>query len=487
MNKPEFGFLLVAAYPLTDNVDRDAKGKRIAEFETLLHVALERIIRLEFEVARRQANLLRPLRKPMKYIQLTPGAGGMYCGNCLRDNAMVAALGRLGHDVCMLPLYLPLTLDEEDQSGDAPIFFGGVSVYLEQKLPFFRFMPRAVHRWLASRRLLKTVGSRAAATHPSQVGELTVSMLRGEKGNQAPELRELCRWLIGECPEMVGFSNALLLGMHAEVKAGTGARTVCFISGEDGFLNELAEPFRAEAWNLVAHHAAEVDLLFAPSEYYARFMESRLKLPEGRIAVLPLGLNLDGYEGDVTPPTEPVLGYFARMTHGKGLDTLVDAFIEVRRRGNFPTLKLKVGGGFSPWNEPFLAEQEAKIVAAGLQNDVEYHPNLDRAQKIAFLKSLTLFSVPSRLNEPFGYFLLESHAAGIPGLFPNRAAFPEILAHTHGGLLFAPESPSSLADAIETLLTDTPLRHQLADNARTAVFAHHDISRLAARFVEYLA
>src|SRR5438477_10149972 len=77
----------------------------------------------------------------MTIVQITPGAGGMYCGNCFRDNALVAGLRKLGHQVLMVPLYLPMTLDEEDQSRGAPIFFSGINVYLEQKSSLFRHAP----------------------------------------------------------------------------------------------------------------------------------------------------------------------------------------------------------------------------------------------------------------------------------------------------------------------------------------------------------
>ena len=65
----------------------------------------------------------------LKIIQLTPGAGGMYCGNCFRDNALVTEFRRSGHDALMVPLYLPLTLDEANQAEGTPIFFGGLNVY----------------------------------------------------------------------------------------------------------------------------------------------------------------------------------------------------------------------------------------------------------------------------------------------------------------------------------------------------------------------
>jgi hypothetical protein len=81
----------------------------------------------------------------MNIVQITAGAGGMYCGICLRDNALVAALRKMGHHVLMVPLYLPLTLDEKDESDGVPIFFSGINVYLEQKSEWFRGAPAWFH------------------------------------------------------------------------------------------------------------------------------------------------------------------------------------------------------------------------------------------------------------------------------------------------------------------------------------------------------
>src|SRR3989454_7577507 len=105
----------------------------------------------------------------MNIIQITPGAGTMYCGNCFRDNALVAALRKLGHEVLMVPLYLPLTLDEEDQSAGNPIFFSGINVYLEQKSALFRETPAWFHDLLAARPLLKLAAGKAAKTRPEDL------------------------------------------------------------------------------------------------------------------------------------------------------------------------------------------------------------------------------------------------------------------------------------------------------------------------------
>ena len=131
----------------------------------------------------------------MNIVQITPGAGGMYCGGCFRDNALVGALRKLGHDVLMVPLYLPVTLDEPDNSEGTPTFFGGINVYLEQKSSLFRNAPGWVHRFFDSQMLLKFASKFGAKTRPEDLGDLTVSMLRGEEGNQARELAELIEWL----------------------------------------------------------------------------------------------------------------------------------------------------------------------------------------------------------------------------------------------------------------------------------------------------
>src|SRR5260370_6243415 len=220
----------------------------------------------------------------MNIVQITPGAGAMFCGNCLRDNALVAALRKLGHQAVMVPLYLPITLDEPDQSNGVPIFFGGINVYLEQKSALFRSAPGWFHNLLSSASLLKWAGGRAAKTRPEELGELTLSMLRGEDGNQARELDELIAWLKTQPkPDVVCLSNALLMGLVRQVKSELGVPVACTLQGEDSFLDVLPEPHRTNCWRTLAERAAEVDVFIAPSRYFGDLMRERLNLPAERV------------------------------------------------------------------------------------------------------------------------------------------------------------------------------------------------------------
>ena len=88
----------------------------------------------------------------MRLLYLTAGAAEMYCGSCLRDNALAAALLARGHDVVLTPIYTPTTTDEPNVSASR-VFFGGVSVFLEQHVPLFRYTPAFLDQvWDSTRR-----------------------------------------------------------------------------------------------------------------------------------------------------------------------------------------------------------------------------------------------------------------------------------------------------------------------------------------------
>jgi glycosyltransferase involved in cell wall biosynthesis len=434
-------------------------------------------------------------------IQLTPGAGAMYCGGCLRDNALVAALRKLGHQALMVPLYLPLTLDEEDQSAGTPVFFGGISVYLEQKTALFRGAPGWLHDLFASHRLLTWAAGKAAKTRAADLGELTLSMLRGEEGNQAREIESLIAWLKTQPkPDVLSLSNALLIGIVRRLKAELRVPVVCALQGEDFFLDGLPESHRAACWRTLAERAAEVDLFVAPSRYFGDLMRERLGLPADRVRVVHNGINLDGYEvegqteksEDRRPKTEvqgtgvPVLGFFARMCREKGLDTLVEAYLLLRQRGRVGQLKLRVGGSCGPADAAFVDSLRERLQAGGLLGDVEFHPNASHASKVAMLRSLSVFSVPALYGEAFGLYVIEALAAGVPVVQPRVAAFPELVEATGGGVLCAAGDARALAEAIEELLMNPARARALGEAGRRAVWERFSAEAMARETLQVL-
>jgi hypothetical protein len=256
----------------------------------------------------------------MKIAYITAGAAGMFCGSCMHDNTLVAALTGLGHDALLIPTYTPIRTDEPDVS-QKRVFFGGINVYLQQKLAVFRHTPWAMDRLLDARALLRLAGRFAARTQADEVVGLTLSMLRGEHGHQRKEVAKLVQWLASEVqPELINLTNALLSGLVHELKSRTHAPILCTLQGDDIFLEALPEPARTQALGLIRDHCREIDGFITTSAYYADFMSDYLRISRERLHVVYPGLNLSGHGGPRAAANGMpfTIGYFARVCPEKG-------------------------------------------------------------------------------------------------------------------------------------------------------------------------
>ncbi len=421
----------------------------------------------------------------MKIVLLTPGTGSYYCGVCMRDNALAKELIRQGHDAVMLPMYLPLTLDEDSASPESEIFFGGVNVYLQQKLALFRHTPRWLDRLLNARGLLKLAGNQSGMTATADVGELTLSMLHGEHGHQAKELGKLIEWLREHRPDAVWLSTALLVGLARGIKDALGVPVLASLQGEDSFLDGLPEPWRTRSWEAMGEGTRDCDACIAPSRYYAELMGGRMRLPTEKLRVIPNGVAIEETSSvqRSTSNAQPTVGYLARFIPGKGLGLVVEAFILLKERGRFPGAKLRCAGAMTAEDERYVATLKRQLDAAGCGGDAEFLPNVSREEKAAFLQSLTLLSVPASYGEAFGLYLIEAWAAGVPVVQPRCAAFPELVDATGGGILCEPGSTEALADGWETLLAEPAKAREMGIRGRAAVEREFSMPRMAERFV----
>jgi glycosyltransferase involved in cell wall biosynthesis len=432
----------------------------------------------------------------VKLIFLTPGTGSYYCGACLRDNMLARELHRRGHDVSILPMYLPLELDDVTlpNAAQTPIFFGGINVYLQQKIPLFRKTPPVLDRLLNSTGLLRWAARHSHMTSAREHGEMTLEMLNVATSRLQKETDKLFEWLGQSAkPDVICLSTTLLAGFAADLKRRFGCPIITFFQGEDSFLDGLPEPYRTQSWTTMATRLGDSDALLSPSRYYAQFMRERLGAGVGAIEVVPNGVTLDGLGADAranpTAPTSaaatpPAIGYFARMTRDKGLEVFVDAFIHLARDLGDTSTHARIGGAATAGDEPFVAQMKQRLAAAGLEARVTWSPNLSRAEKVSFLRSLTLFSVPAVYREAFGLYLVEAMACGVPVVMPDASAFPEIIHTAGGGVCVAPHDPAALARAWRELLADPPRRAALGAAARKSVENHFSAETMCTRFLE---
>ncbi|MFI5006942.1 MAG: glycosyltransferase family 4 protein [Solirubrobacterales bacterium] len=421
----------------------------------------------------------------MRILQITAGAGGMYCGSCLRDNALAAEMMARGHDVSLLPIYTPTRTDEPNVSGDQ-VFFGGISVYLQQHVPLLRHTPAILDKIWDSAPVIRALAGRGVSVDPKLLGELTVSTLRGEEGFQAKEVRKLIGFLKEQPPyEVIVLPMSLLIGLAPPMKRELGRPILCTLQGDDLFLEGLGEPYRSESLALIRRHAPAVDGFVSTSAFYSDFMSGYLGLPRDRVHTVPLGISLAGLDA---PPRERkgpfTLGYFARIAPEKGLHQLVEAYRILRRERGLPPSRLEAAGYLAPEHKAYLAGIEGKVRDWGLDAEFHYRGSLERAEKIAFLRSIDVLSVPSPYAEPKGLYLLEAMASGVPVVSPRHGAFPEMIDRTGGGLLFEPNDPSSLADQVLALANDPARAAELGRCGAEGVRRHYTVRRMAERALE---
>ena len=415
----------------------------------------------------------------MTVAYLTSGAAGMYCGSCMHDNTLARGLTEIGVDVQLIPTYTPIRTDENDVSIDR-VFFGGINIYLQQRMPLFRHLPGFLDRLLDSPWLIRRVAAGAVETSPKDLGALTVSMLRGSHGGQRKEIRKLCSYLKHHHrPKLVVLSNMLIGGCIPAMKSELNVPVLVTLQGDDIFLNDLIEPFKTRAFDEIRQLIPEVDGFIVNSRYYAEFMSGYFAIPADKMHIVPLGIDVDEFPTAVPArqdDTAPTVGYLARLAPEKGLHHLVDAFILLRKMPGMKDAQLRIAGWLGKHRQAYADEQFAKLAAAGLGDAFHYAGSVDRSEKLAFLSSLSVLSVPTTYHEPKGLYVLEALAAGVPVVQPAHGAFPELIEATGGGIITAADDPQALALALHSILTDPPTRCELASRGHTAV--HNQFNRL---------
>ncbi len=422
----------------------------------------------------------------MRIAAITAGAAGMFCGSCLHDNTLAAALHALGHDTLLIPTYTPIRTDEADVSQHR-VFLGGVNVYLDQRSDWFRRLPRIV-RWFFDRPwLLRAAGRLAGVPDYAALGELTLSVLRGEHGRQRGEVERLVGWLAEDVkPQLLTLTNVLLSGLAPALRHRLDVPVLAYLQGDDIFLDALRPEHRQQAVRLIQQNAAHIDAYIAPCADYADFMADYFGLPRAAIEVVPLGLDLKGHGGPRSPRTEPpyTVGYFARIAPEKGLHLLAEAFVRLRQMPDAPPCRLRASGWLGAHHKGYLDGIRRTLATAGLEGDFEYVESPDLASKVRFLQSLDVMSVPAPYREPKGLYVLEALANGVPVVQPAHGAFPELVEGTGGGLLVRPDDADDLARGLHRLLSDTALRLELGRKGREAVHERYTAEVMARRTAE---
>ena len=395
----------------------------------------------------------------MKILFIVPGSGdSFYCGNCFRDNLQANALRKAGHDVIIMPLYLPVKYPSF--KADTPLFFPATTFYAAEK--FFKKggIPRWMSKILESAAVLNLASSLSGTTSAAGLEDITLSMILGDGAVFNEQVNPMLDWIEHhEKPDVIHLSTTLLIGVAKAIKRRIKIPIVCSLQDEEVWVDSMKSDFAMKAWSGIKDNIVFIDRFITTSEFYKNTIASRIPEIENVEVIYP-GVNSSKYS-TTDFPTVPVIGFFYRMNRENGLKILAEAFVNLKKRNTVNALKLKISGGFTASDRRFL--KEIKNILKPYMNDVDLCSGYDPEHHADFYRQISLISVPLTFDEGVGLYLCEAFAAGRPAVEPDSGSFPEIVGDA--GIIYSPNDSEALADAIEKILTDQTLFERCCENA----------------------
>jgi glycosyltransferase involved in cell wall biosynthesis len=423
----------------------------------------------------------------MKIVYLITGSGGsFYCGNCYRDMIYLRAIRKVsGIQATAIPLYLPPDETNIETGLDKHVFFGAISMYLREKVPFLRNMPSFLDKIFDSGPMLKMAANRAGTTRTEGLEEMTLSMIKGENAFPEKELQRLIAYLTKDGqPDIIHLSNALIIGLARQLKKRMNVKIVCSLLNEDDWLDEMVEPYQSKAWQMISQEAVNVDAFITPSNYFKDLFILKTGVSGDNFNIVPMAVDAIDLTDIVNNSKYPALGYFCRINSQNGFDKLVDAFIDLKRKDVLPGLTLHVSGGFTGDDKSFIAKQIKKIKTNGFAEYLKIYPEFQGNGKHEFFSNIDIMSVPVRKPDGYGLYILEANSAGIPVVQPATGGFPEIVEKSKGGITYSPDTVDELSANLLKIFRDENLRKQLGKSGRENVNKELSISKMSAGLSE---
>ena len=210
--------------------------------------------------------------------------------------------------------------------------------------------------------------------------------------------------------------------------------------------------------------ANRVDAMVAISEYIRGNILDTYTIQASRVKVIPYGLGpsvlgdpqkaLHARKRLSIPPDAPLVGMVAQISPDKRQDLLLQAAARVVQ--SYPTCRFVLAG--APVHGSYESRIRGMIASLGLERNVILSGFWEDIPSL--MQALDVLVLPSKA-EAFGLVILEAMANARPVVGSRSGAVPEIVQHQVSGLLFEPDDPEALADALEDLLRDPDKRVQM--------------------------
>jgi glycosyltransferase involved in cell wall biosynthesis len=221
--------------------------------------------------------------------------------------------------------------------------------------------------------------------------------------------------------------------------------------------------------SLIERSLEHVDSMLAPSEFTAsRHREAGFG---SKIHVLPLFSGLDpGRPESYRPPRDPKFVYAGRVTGLKGILPMLRVFARL------PDMQLQVVGDGD--------------LLSGARRDFGDYPNIEFTGPIpqhelaAVFRDATALILPSLAPESFGLTVVEAFACATPAIVRDAGGSRELVDSTGAGFVYRRDE--ELAEAVQRLGKDAPLRARLGNLAREGFERFYSAERHVDCYLEHI-
>lgn len=195
---------------------------------------------------------------------------------------------------------------------------------------------------------------------------------------------------------------------------------------------------------------------------------------EEKIEVIPNGVNVEKFRNArrIDLSGDPALLFVGRLTHSKGIDTLVKSMRIIAKE--LPKAVLHIVG-----DGPLMDQLKSFVTSKGLEKRVVFHGRITRSLP-SFYNSADICIFPS-VYETFGITTIEAMAAGKPLIATNKGGVPENVTNFENGILIEP-TMTNLIKAITDLWNDKDLMNKITKNNLEKA-KNYDWAKIAERYI----
>ncbi len=231
-------------------------------------------------------------------------------------------------------------------------------------------------------------------------------------------------------------------------------------------------------WRIKRWAALESALVIANSRAGGEYAREKMRLPAGAVEVVYNGVADIATALPTTAPHE-VSGlievlFVGRLVEQKNIPVLLRAttlLLSKHGLNNMP-LRLRLAG-----DGPLRNASEALASELGIGRYVEF---LGERADTATLMEQSDFVVSPSFREGLSNVILEAMMVGRPVIASAVGGSVELVEPGETGLLFKSDNEQELADRMQTLISDVPLRLRLGDSARRRALSRYTVSAMAA-------